>query len=81
VDRDEALALLPWAHARALRLDALGADAALIADCLGIEPESVQPLLEVAAAKLARAQEIDLRDVDQSSPVAPIPSDGTTTQP
>ena len=54
MNRDEALAQLPRAHALALRLQELGAEPALIADCLGIEPEAVAPLLQVAAAKLTR---------------------------
>ncbi len=51
--RDDALAELPRAHGLALRLAELGADQALIADCLGVAPEAVGPLLEIAAAKLA----------------------------
>lgn len=56
MQRSPALEQLPPLHALALRLDALGADAELIAACLGITPESVAPLLEVAAAKLAHAE-------------------------
>ena len=44
---------LPRAHALALRLKAVGADDGLIAECLGVEPEGVASLLEVAKAKLA----------------------------
>lgn len=47
---------LPRAHALALRLRALGADTELVAECLGIDTEAVGPLLEVAAAKLRRAE-------------------------
>ncbi len=43
------------------RLRGLGADDELIADCLGVEPEAVAPLLDIARAKLARIREIDLR--------------------
>lgn len=56
MDQPEAFERLPRAHALALRLQSLGADVALIAECLGIVPEAVLPLLEVAAAKLARIQ-------------------------
>lgn len=56
VDHDDALAQLPRSHALALRLNDLGADPSLIAECLDIEPEAVGPLLEVAAAKLAQTQ-------------------------
>jgi hypothetical protein len=47
---------LPRAYRLGLRLQALGADTELIADCLEIEPESVRPLLTVALAKLRNAQ-------------------------
>jgi hypothetical protein len=43
---------LPQALAVALRLHRAGADAALIATALGIEPEGVPSLLIVAEAKL-----------------------------
>lgn len=47
---------LPENYALALRLQSAGADHAVIAARLGIATESVGPLLEVAAAKLARAE-------------------------
>ena len=53
VDRDRALAELPFAHAVALRLQAAGADQQTIADALGIDPAGVPTLLQVARAKLA----------------------------
>lgn len=59
MDRLEALATLPRAYALALRLHEIGADTTLIADCLGIGPESVAALLAVATAKLAAAQDTD----------------------
>ena len=62
MDRSEALAQLPRAYALALRLHDLGADTGLIAECLDIDPESVGPMLAVAAAKLASAGHVDLRD-------------------
>ena len=57
MQRHAALERLSPVHALALRLDALGADSELIAARLGIAPEAVAPLLEVAAGKLARAQQ------------------------
>lgn len=63
VDSDDALAQLPRAYSLAIRLHRLGADVDLIAECLELAPESVGPLLDVAAAKLARVREIDLREV------------------
>lgn len=40
-------------HRLALRLVALGADDELVAECLGIEPQAVAPLVKVARAKAA----------------------------
>jgi hypothetical protein len=54
-DRTEALAQIPAAHSLALRLRDAGVDDDLIAECLGIEPETVGPLLVVAEGKLAAA--------------------------
>ena len=54
VDRDQALAELPVAYATALRLEAAGAERALIAQALGIDVEGVRPLLALAEAKLDR---------------------------
>jgi hypothetical protein len=56
---------MPKAHALALRLEQLGADAETIAECLGIGPEAVEPLLEVARAKLARSQTTPRRAATQ----------------
>lgn len=53
VDDDRALAHLPPPYSLALRLETVGADRALIADCLSIEAEAVAPLLVVAHQKLA----------------------------
>ena len=63
-DRRRALATLPLADAVALRLRDAGADTKLIADALAIEPEGVANLLEIAEAKLRRAQATltDVRD-------------------
>lgn len=50
--RAGALADLPTVHALALRLRDEGEPPDRIAKLLGIEPEAVGPLLEVASAKL-----------------------------
>ena len=50
--RAGALAELPTVHALALRLSDEGEPPDRIAKLLGIEPEAVGPLLEVASAKL-----------------------------
>jgi hypothetical protein len=47
------MAALPTVHALALRLSDEGEPRERIARVLGMEPEAVGPLLEVAAAKLA----------------------------
>lgn len=52
MDDPKALAQLPRPYSLALRLRAAGVDEALIADCLGVEPEALPALLEIAAAKL-----------------------------
>jgi hypothetical protein len=57
--RAAALAALPTVHAFALRLSDEGEPRERIARLLGMEPEAVGPLLEVAAAKL---QEVLGRD-------------------
>jgi DNA-directed RNA polymerase specialized sigma24 family protein len=53
MDLATAMNELPEVHAQALRLHHAGADAAEIAQVLGIEREAVGPLLKVAQAKLA----------------------------
>ncbi len=53
VERQQAFDLLPEAYAKALRLLDEGAEQRTIAEHLGIEHESVGPLLEMARAKLA----------------------------
>ncbi len=52
VDRDDALDLLPPLYAVALRLHEVGAEPAVIAAGVGVEPESVGSLLSVAQTKL-----------------------------
>jgi L-rhamnose isomerase len=49
---EAALRNLPDAHALALRLHAAGADADAMCQRLGIEPEGLETLLEVARKKL-----------------------------
>lgn len=51
--RDEVLDYLPETYAVVLRLREAGLDDAAIAARLGLEPEAVRPLLQIAAAKLA----------------------------
>jgi DNA-directed RNA polymerase specialized sigma24 family protein len=57
--RAAAMAELPTVHATALRLHDAGQPPERIARLLGIEREAVEPLLEVASAKL---EEILARD-------------------
>ena len=59
---------LARAHRLALQLVALGASDELVAECLGIEPEAVAPLVKVAAAKAADAGVI----VDVSDAALPV---------
>lgn len=54
VDRQTALARLTGAYATAITLHDRGLDDAAIAERLGIVPEAVPALLDLAAAKLAR---------------------------
>jgi hypothetical protein len=54
MDRAAQLRQLPLVHAIALRMHEAGADDALIAVALAIEPESVGPLLALASAKAER---------------------------
>ncbi|MGH3766812.1 MAG: hypothetical protein ACRDTX_16955 [Pseudonocardiaceae bacterium] len=51
--RAEALRHLPGAYSLALRLRDAGLPDELIAECLAMEREALEPLLEVAEAKLA----------------------------
>lgn len=53
MDRKQAIAELPFAHAVALRLRDAAADDDTIAKALGIEPEGVPGLLRIADAKLS----------------------------
>ena len=86
MQRTAALEHLTAIHALAVRLDALGADRELIAACLGIVPEAVAPLLEVATAKLARAQQElgagiaseGAQDIDELAPDSPMPEWSTS---
>jgi hypothetical protein len=51
--RDEAVRRLPVVYSLALRLREVGVPEALIAECVGVEPEAVGALLVVGEAKLA----------------------------
>jgi DNA-directed RNA polymerase specialized sigma24 family protein len=57
MDRTAALDELPESYAVALRLHSAGHDNTAIATALGIELESVEPLLRLANAKLERLLE------------------------
>ncbi len=57
VDRDEALTLLPFAYATALRLADEGVTDTVIARAVGVETEAVRPLLQVAHSKLDQLME------------------------
>ncbi len=50
--RAEAMPRLPGAYSLALRLRDAGLPAELIAECLAVEQEALDPLLNVAQAKL-----------------------------
>jgi len=54
MDRDTQIRRLPLALAIGLRLHEAGAADTLIAVGLGIEPEGVPPMLELARAKLGK---------------------------
>ncbi len=56
MDRDARIRRLPLALAIGLRLHEAGAADTLIAAGLGIEPEGVPPMLELAQAKLSRLE-------------------------
>jgi hypothetical protein len=62
MDRTEQVRRLPRSLAGALRLHEAGADQTLIAAALAIEPDGVDPLLQLARAKLDR---IARREPDQ----------------
>jgi hypothetical protein len=51
--RGEAMRRLPCAYSLALRLRDAGLNAELIAECLAMQQEALNPLLQVAEAKLA----------------------------
>jgi hypothetical protein len=67
MDRADHLRHLPIALAVALRLAEAGADEALIAAALAIEPESVGPLIALAKAKAERIA----RAADDAEPAGP----------
>ena len=53
---DQPIDALPRAYRVGLRLRALGADDALIADCLGVDADAVVTLLEIGARKLEQIE-------------------------
>lgn len=57
--RQAALERLPIPYSTALRLRDAGVSDQLIAKRVGVEPEAVGPMLKVAEAKLAAAEERD----------------------
>jgi DNA-directed RNA polymerase specialized sigma24 family protein len=74
VERDEAVARLPVAYQRVLAcLDAGWSDEEIAAQ-LGIEPEAVRPLVELARSKLAR-------QVDASSEASTDAASSTAEEP
>jgi len=58
-DRDGAMERLPLPYSVALRLRDAGIDDAVIAECLGVEPEALRPLMQIAQAKLEAAGYVD----------------------
>jgi hypothetical protein len=53
---DQPIDALPRAYRLALRLRALGADDALIADCLEVDADAVVTLLDIGARKLEQIE-------------------------
>ena len=49
---------LPLPYSVALRLRDAGIDDAVIAECLGVEPEALRPLMQIAQAKLDAARRV-----------------------
>ena len=56
-NREVALDQIPRTYSLALRLRDAGVATELIIECLGIEPEAIGPLLQLAEAKLASAMD------------------------
>lgn len=57
MDREEALTLLPFVYATALRLEEQGVAAAVIARAVGVVPEAVPNLMQIAHHKLIELTE------------------------
>jgi hypothetical protein len=57
MERAEAMALLPFAYATALRLSEQGVSEATIAHAVDVEPEAMPNLLRVAQTKLEELTE------------------------
>jgi hypothetical protein len=53
---DQPIDALPRAYRVGLRLRALGADDALIADCLGVNADAIVTLLDIGARKLEQIE-------------------------
>ena len=53
---DQPMDALPRAYRVGLRLRALGADDALIADCLEVDADAIATLLDIGARKLAQIE-------------------------
>jgi hypothetical protein len=68
---ESALEQLPRSYRIGLRLRALGADNGLIADCLGIDPDSIITLLEIGARKLEHIQRSDRSEDNVSDATTP----------
>ena len=70
MDRDAALARLPAAYGRALRLAAEGKDETAIATALGLDATAIAPLLEVGEAKLTHLLSAQAVDAPERGPDA-----------
>jgi hypothetical protein len=68
---ESALEQLPRSYRIGLRLRALGADDGLIADCLGIDPDSIVTLLEIGARKLEYIERSEPSENDVSGATTP----------
>ena len=53
---DQTIDALPRAYRVGLRLRALGADDALIADCLDVDADAIATLLDIGARKLEQIE-------------------------
>jgi hypothetical protein len=65
---ESALEELPRSYRIGLRLRALGADDELIAECLGIDPDSIVTLLDIGARKLEHIERTGRSEEGATSP-------------